>query len=173
MNRCVAVLFVYQWWLPPHSTPTMIDRNRSPAQHEAQLQAAPVALQAPQAVRPLPSSVIRGVNLIRENDDYTVKMQKRIDVPLLVGRNMLLYMLLCILLGVAIPERAQVWYVSVYFTRLEIIGFIVEQRNTVGSESRSTSWGSALKPFVDSATQFLYPFEHGTGDTMWGPVYDS
>ena len=113
MNRCVAVLFVYQWWLPPHSTPTTIDRNRSPAQHEAQLQAAPVALQAPQAVGPLPSGVIRGVNLIRENDDtsmddYTVKMQKRIDVPLHVGRNMLLYMLLCILLGVAIPERAQV-----------------------------------------------------------------
>jgi len=67
-----------------------------------------VALQAPQAVGPLPSGVIRGVNLIRENDDYTVKMQKRIDVPLHVGRNMLLYMLLCILLGVAIPERAQV-----------------------------------------------------------------
>ena len=27
---------------------------------------------------------------------------------------------------------------------------------------------------IDSAnTQFLQPFEHGMGDTMWGPVYDS
>jgi len=43
-----------------------------------------------------------------------------------------------------------------------------------GPESRSTWRGFAFHPFVDSAnTEFPHPFEHGMGDTMWGPVYDS